>query len=73
MSAWAANRMLAELYAVSAYRCRWCDCAARHPHFDWCGRCEIPDRERARYATRIAKQLGKTAEDILALSRKETP
>jgi hypothetical protein len=63
----AADRMLAELYAISAYRCRWCGRAARHPHEDWCGRCVIPPRKRAHYARRIAKELGRATEDILSL------
>jgi hypothetical protein len=45
----AANDMLAELYADSAYRCRWCFDAARHPHLDWCGQCAIPAAARGNY------------------------
>jgi hypothetical protein len=42
----AANEMLAQCYAASAYRCCWCGHAARHPHLDWCG-CAIPAQARS--------------------------
>lgn len=63
----AANEMLAGLYAESSYRCKWCSTAARHPHIDWCGKCEIPEEARVEYASYIAGRLGKPVEDILAV------
>jgi hypothetical protein len=47
-----ANDMLTELAAASAYRCRWCWGAARWPHLDWCGACDIPAEARSSYLWR---------------------
>jgi hypothetical protein len=48
----AANDLLAELAAASAYRCEWCHAAARYPHPDWCGACPLPAEASSAYLWR---------------------